>query len=88
MIYETQYGAFRGRKLVQTSGEIGGQKSVFPSRLRVSRTNLFILPLVVRLMNPKGQGFKMFAGDLVWFKTNEKGVKPEVYFLKTYLVES
>jgi hypothetical protein len=30
----------------------------------------------------------MFAGDLVWFKTNEKGVKPEVYFLKTYLVES
>lgn len=29
MLYESQIGAFRGRKLVQTSGEIGGARAVF-----------------------------------------------------------
>lgn len=88
MIYETQYGAFRGRKLVQTSGEIGGQKSVFV-KIKGIKNELVYPTFGGKVMNPpKGQGFKMFAGDLVWFKTNEKGVKPEVYFLKTYLVES
>lgn len=88
MIYETQYGAFRGRKLIQTSGEIGGQKSVFV-KIKGIKNELVYPTFGGKVMNPpKGQGFKMFAGDLVWFSTNEKGVKPEVYFLKTYLVES
>ena len=37
---------------------------------------------------PKGYGFKFYAGDLFEYRTNEKGVAPEVYLLKTYLVES
>lgn len=88
MIYETQYGAFRGRKLVQTSGTIGGQKSVFV-KIKGIKNELVYPTFGGKVMNaPKGQGFKMFAGDLVWFKTDDNGVKPEVYFLKTYLVES
>lgn len=88
MIYETQYGVFRGRKLVQTSGNIGGQKSVFV-KIKGIKNELVYPTFGGKVMNaPKGQGFKMFAGDLVWFKTDDNGVKPEVYFLKTYLVES
>lgn len=86
MNYETQYGAFRGRKLVQTSGNIGGQKSVFV-KIKGIKNELVYPTFGGKVMNaPKGQGFKMFAGDLVWFKTDDNGVKPEVYFLKTYLV--
>lgn len=88
MISETQYGAFRGRKLIQTSGVIGGQKSVFV-KLKGIKNELVYPTFGGKVMNPpKGQGFKMFAGDLAWFKTDDNGVKPEVYFLKTYLVES
>ena len=88
MIYETQYGAFRGRKLVQTSGNIGGQKSVFV-KIKGIKNELVYPTFGGKVINaPKGQGFKMFAGDLVWFKTDDNGVNPEVYFLKTYLVES
>lgn len=86
MINETQYGAFRGRKLVQTSGNIGGQKSVFV-KIKGIKNELVYPTFGGKVMNaPKGTGFKMFAGDLVWFKTDENGVKPEVYFLKTYVV--
>lgn len=88
MNYETQYGVFRGRKLVQTSGNIGGQKSVFV-KIKGIKNELVYPTFGGKVMNaPKGQGFKIFAGDLVWFKTDDNGVKPEVYFLKTYLVES
>lgn len=88
MISETQYGAFRGRKLIQTSGEFGGQKSVFV-KLKGIKNELVYPAFGGKVMNPpKGPGFKIFAGDLVWFKTDDNGVKPEVYFLKTYLVES
>ncbi len=88
MNYETQYGVFRGRKLVQTSGNIGGQKSVFV-KIKGIKNELVYPTFGGKVMNaPKGQGFKVFAGDLVWFKTDANGVKPEVYFLKTYLVES
>lgn len=88
MIYETQFGAFRGRKLIQTSGKIGGQKSVFV-KIKGIKNELVYPTFGGKVMNPpKGNGFKMFAGDLVWFKTDDNGVKPEVYFLKTYLVES
>lgn len=88
MTYETQYGAFRGRKLIQTSGNIGGQKSVFV-KIKGIKNELVYPTFGGKVMNPpKGNGFKMYAGDLVWFKTDDNGVKPEVYFLKTYLVES
>ena len=88
MIGETQYGAFRGRKLIQQRGEIGGTRSVFV-KVKGIKNELVYPTFGGKVMNaPKGQGFKMFAGDLAWYKTDDKGVNPEVYLLKTYLVES
>jgi hypothetical protein len=41
------------------------------------------------IMNaPKGAPDKFFAGDLVEYRTDENGVNPEIYILKTFLVES
>lgn len=88
MIGETQYGAFRGRKLIQQRGEIGGTRSVFV-KVKGIKNELVYPTFGGKIMNPpKGNGFKMFAGDLCWFKTDDKGVNPEIYLLKTYLVES
>lgn len=88
MIGETQYGAFRGRKLIQQRGEIGGTRSVFV-KVKGIKNELVYPTFGGKVMNaPKGAGFKMFAGDLVWYKTDDKGVNPEIYLLKTYLVES
>lgn len=88
MIQETQYGAFRGRKLVQQSGEIGGTKSVFV-KIKGIKNQLVYPTFGGKIVNPPlGQGFKMFAGDLAWYKTDENGVNPKIYLLKTYLVES
>jgi hypothetical protein len=41
-----------------------------------------------QIKNPFKGAAKLFAGDLCEYRTNDKGVKPEVYILKTYLVES
>ena len=88
MISETQYGAFRGGKLIQQRGQIGGARSVFV-KVKGIKNELVYPPFVGKIMNPpKGQGFKMFAGDLAWFKTDDNGIKPEVYLLKTYEVKS
>ena len=88
MIQETQYGAFRGRKLVQQSGEIGGTKSVFV-KIKGIKNELVYPTFGGKIMNPpKGQGFKMFAGDLAYYKTDDNGVNPKIYLLKTYQVES
>lgn len=88
MINETQFGVFRGRKLVQTSGEIGGARSVFV-KVKGIKNELVYPTFGGKIMNaPKGSGFKFYAGDLFEFRTNEKGVAPEVYLLKTYLVHS
>lgn len=88
MISETQYGAFRGRKLIQQRGVIGGARSVFV-KLQGIKNELVYPTFGGKVMNPpKGQGFKMFAGDLAWFKTDDNGVKPEVYLLKTFEVNS
>lgn len=88
MLYENQFGAFRGRKLVQTSGEIGGARSVFV-KIKGIKNELVYPTFGGKVMNPpKGNGFKFFAGDLFEYRTNDKGVAPEVYLLKTYLVHS
>lgn len=88
MIYEKQFGAFRGRKLVQTSGEIGGARAVFV-KIKGIKNELVYPTFGGKVMNPpKGSGFKFFAGDLFEYRTNEKGVAPEIYLLKTYLVHS
>lgn len=85
---EKQIGAFRGRKLVQTSGEIGGARAVFV-KLKGIKNELVYPTFGGKVMNPpKGYGFKFFAGDLFEYRTNENGIKPEVYLLKTYEVNS
>lgn len=88
MTNEIYAGVFRGRKLVQTSGEIGGARSVFV-KVKGIKNELVYPTFGGKIMNaPKGTGFKFYAGDLFEFRTDGNGVKPEVYLLKTYLVKS
>lgn len=87
MINDYQIGAFRGRKLIQRRGEVGGAKSVFV-KLQGIKNELVYPTFGGKIMNPFKGAAKLFAGDLCEYRTNDKGVKPEVYILKTYLVES
>lgn len=87
MINNYQIGAFRGRKLIQRKGEVGGAKSVFV-KLQGIKNELVYPPIGGEIKNPFKGTAKMFAGDLCEYRTNDKGVKPEIYILKTYLVES
>lgn len=87
MINEYQIGAFRGRKLIQQRGNVGGAKSVFV-KLQGIKNELVYPTFGGEIKNPFKGAAKLFAGDLMEFRTNAKGVNPEVYILKTYLVES
>lgn len=87
MINEVQIGAFRGRKLIQRRGEVGGAKSVFV-KLQGIKNELVYPTIGGMIKNPFRGAAKLFAGDLCEYRTNDKGVKPEIYILKTYLVES
>lgn len=87
MINDYQIGAFRGRKLIQRRGEVGGAKSVFV-KLQGIKNELVYPTFGGRIMNAFKGAAKLFAGDLCEYRTNDKGVNPEIYILKTYLVES
>lgn len=87
MINDYQIGAFRGRKLIQRRGEVGGAKSVFV-KLQGIKNELVYPTFGGRIMNPFKGAAKMFAGDLCEYRTNDKGVNPEIYILKTYKVKS
>lgn len=78
-------GAFRGRKLIQRRGEIGGAKSVFV-KLQGIKNELVYPTFGGEIKNPFKGAAKMFAGDLCEYRTNDKGVNPEIYLLKTYEV--
>lgn len=81
-------GVFRGRKTIQRSATIGGARSVFV-KLQGNKNELVYPTFGGYIMNaPKGAPFKLFAGDLVEYRTDENGVNPEIYILKTFLVES
>lgn len=85
---ERYVGVFRGRKTIQNSGTIGGARSVFV-KLQGNKNELVYPTFGGYIMNPpKGAPFKFYAGDLVWYKTDENGVNPEIYILKTYQVVS
>lgn len=84
---ENLIGAFRGRKLIQRRGEVGGARSVFV-KLQGIKNELVYPPIGGQIKNPFKGAAKMFAGDLCEYRTNDKGVKPEIYILKTYQVES
>lgn len=87
MTQEYQIGVFRGRKLIQRRGEVGGAKSVFV-KLQGIKNELVYPTFGGFIKNPFKGAAKLFAGDLCEYRTNDEGVKPEVYILKTYLVES
>lgn len=81
-------GTFRGSILSQGKGNIGGARSVFAKFKGIKNELVYPYNGGMIVNAPKGEGFKFFAGDLMEFRTNEKYANPEVYLLKTYLVES
>lgn len=85
MVNDYLIGAFRGRKLIQRRGEVGGAKSVFV-KLQGIKNELVYPTFGGQIKNPFKGAAKMFAGDLCEYRTDENGVKPEIYLLKTYEV--
>ena len=80
-------GVFLGRTLVQQHGEIGGARSVFV-KLQGNKNELVFPTFGGQVKNPfKGQA-KLFAGDLCEYRTDENGVKPQIFILKTFEVKS
>lgn len=82
------FGTFRGTTLRQSKGNYGGARSVFAKFKGIK--NELVYPYNGGMIKnaPKGEGFKFFAGDLMEFRTDANYANPEVYLLKTYLVES
>lgn len=81
-------GAFRGTTLIHSEGQLGGARSVFV-KLKGIKNELVYPTFGGAIKNPpKGDGFKFYAGDLFEYRTNSNGVLPEVFLLKTFLVES
>lgn len=77
---------------MQKRGTVGGQRSVFV-KLQGIKNELVYPTFGGLIRNPFKHATptspaKMFAGDLCWYKTNDKGVNPEIYLLKTYEVLS
>lgn len=85
---EQYLGVFRGRKTIQRSATIGGARSVFV-KLQGNKNDLVYPTFGGYIKNaPKGAPFKFFAGDLVEYRTDNDGVNPELYILKTFKVVS
>lgn len=80
-------GVFMGRVLVSQSSKVGGSKGVFVHLNGLN--NELVFPFAGgQVKNPyKGVG-KVWAGDLMEYRTDANGENPEVYILKTYEVES
>jgi hypothetical protein len=82
-------GVFRGRKTIQRSATIGGARSVFV-KLQGNKNELVYPTFGGYIKNAplESKPFKFFAGDLVEYRTDENGVNPEIYILKTFKVVS
>lgn len=88
MFTENNYaGVLLGRTLVQQRGEIGGARSVFV-KLQGKDNQLVFPTFGGKIMNPFKGAAKIYAGDLIEYRTDENGVNPEIYILKTYKVKS
>lgn len=87
MTGETYVGVFRGRKTIQRSATIGGARSVFV-KLQDNGNDFKYPTFGGYIKNPFKGTAKAFAGDLFEFRTDKDGVNPELYLLKTFLVES
>lgn len=80
-------GVFLGRTLIQQKGEIGGSRYVFV-KLQGQKNDLVFPTFGGKVMNPFKGAAKIYAGDLFEYRTNDEGLKPEIYILKTYKVKS
>lgn len=76
-----------GRVILQASGSIGGSKHVF-WEWGGYKNHLHTSNFGGTLKNPFKGDAKIFAGDLMWIKTNDKAEEPEIYLLKIYKVKS
>ena len=83
---ENYVGVFR-RKTIQRRGTIGGARSVFV-KLQGNKNELVYPTFGGYIKNPFKGAAKLFAGDLIEYRTDGNGENPEIYILKTYLVES
>jgi hypothetical protein len=86
-ITKNALGYFAGRTLVAQSSKIGGSRHVFV-KLQGLHNDLVFPTLGGKVKNPFKGTAKAFAGDLVWYKTDEDGLSPDIYILKTYEVVS
>ena len=84
---EYYVGVFRGRKTIQRRDSVGGARSVFV-KLQGNKNELVYPTFGGFIKNPFKGAAKMFAGDLMEYRTDANGVNPEIYILKTYLVVS
>lgn len=84
---ENYVGYFRGRKTIQRSATIGGARSVFV-KLQGNKNELVYPTFGGQIKNPFKGAAKMFAGDLMEYRTDANGLNPEIYLLKTYKVVS
>lgn len=80
-------GFFGGRTLVQQSGSKGGARHVFV-KFDDIKDDLVFPTFGGQVMNPFPGAAKIYAGDLIEFRTKEDGLQGEVYLLKTYKVVS
>lgn len=80
-------GYFGGRSLVQQSGNKGGARHVFV-KFDDIKDDLVFPTFGGQVMNPFPGAAKIYAGDLMEFRTDDNGLKGKVYILKTYEVVS
>lgn len=84
---EDYNGYFMGRTLAQVRGKIGGAKSVFV-KLQGVKNELVYPPFGGQVQNPFKGVAKIFAGDLMEYRTDDNGANPKIYLLKTYKVQN
>ena len=84
-IYQATDGYFGGRSLVQQSGSKGGARHVFV-KIDDIKDDLVFPTGGGQVMNPFPGAAKIYAGDLMEFRTDDNGLKGKVYILKTYEV--
>lgn len=78
---------FMGRTLIQEKGSLGGSRNVFV-KLQGRKNELVYPTFGAFLANPFKGAAKIFAGDLFEYRTDENGLNPSVYLLKTFKVKS
>lgn len=86
-MFENYTGYFMGRTLAQVRGRIGGARSVFV-KLQGVKNELVYPPFGGQIQNPFPGIAKIFAGDLMEYRLDEKGENPKIYLLKTYKVQN